>query len=437
MIVRADTLPVNQNVLNLKRLIWLYFWLLIFEGALRKWFVPQLSTPLLVVRDPVVLLLYYFALREGMFPKDLLTKCTVCLAYLFAIGGLFEAVSGSANPLPVMLFGLRTDFLHLPLIFLIPKVLEEGDIRRIGWWFLVLAAPMALLMVLQFQAPPTDFLNIGVGEGTVQLGSALGKIRPPGTFSYISGPVAFYGAVSAFLFYGFFQKGIYSTGLLFLAGGGLLSALAVSGSRSALGAVISVAIACGIGLLVQPRMLGQSVKPLLVFGALLAVLGSTQFFNDGLSVTNTRLEAASANENTAERFLSGFFTPLTYVSDIPLLGRGLGFGTNAGAAITGGGQFSFGEGEWARVLNESGPVLGLLYLLLRMMIAAHLGWMSVRAVFSSGILALALFGACALNVVDGQFGQPTTLGFTVFGAGLCLAASRVLESATNESPAGQ
>jgi hypothetical protein len=29
-----------------------YFWLLIFEGALRKWVVPGLSDPLLLARDP-------------------------------------------------------------------------------------------------------------------------------------------------------------------------------------------------------------------------------------------------------------------------------------------------------------------------------------------------------------------------------------------------
>lgn len=41
---------------SLRKLLWLYFWLLIFEGALRKWILPGLSSPLLLVRDPVALL---------------------------------------------------------------------------------------------------------------------------------------------------------------------------------------------------------------------------------------------------------------------------------------------------------------------------------------------------------------------------------------------
>jgi hypothetical protein len=51
----------------LKRWIWIYFWLLIFEGVLRKWIFPELSGPLLLIRDPVALIIYYRAYRCGKF----------------------------------------------------------------------------------------------------------------------------------------------------------------------------------------------------------------------------------------------------------------------------------------------------------------------------------------------------------------------------------
>ena len=64
--------PVVENsassLHSLRLLVWLYFWLLLWEGALRKWFFPSLSTPLLVVRDPVVLLIYAIALAKHVFP---------------------------------------------------------------------------------------------------------------------------------------------------------------------------------------------------------------------------------------------------------------------------------------------------------------------------------------------------------------------------------
>src|SRR3546814_1990531 len=51
------TMPDAYSINLLKQGIWVYFILLIFEGALRKWVLPGLATPLLVVRDPVALLL--------------------------------------------------------------------------------------------------------------------------------------------------------------------------------------------------------------------------------------------------------------------------------------------------------------------------------------------------------------------------------------------
>ena len=53
----------------LKKLFWLYFLLLIFEGALRKWILPQFSAPLLLVRDPVALWIIIEAYRTNKWPE--------------------------------------------------------------------------------------------------------------------------------------------------------------------------------------------------------------------------------------------------------------------------------------------------------------------------------------------------------------------------------
>jgi hypothetical protein len=65
---------------SLVLLIWLYFWLLIWEGALRKWIFPSLSAPLLIVRDPVVILIYAIALAQGVFPLNRFVLATIGLA---------------------------------------------------------------------------------------------------------------------------------------------------------------------------------------------------------------------------------------------------------------------------------------------------------------------------------------------------------------------
>jgi hypothetical protein len=58
----------SRMIKYIRRLLWLYLFLLIFEGAFRKWVVPEFSAPLLIVRDPVVIAIYLLALRARLFP---------------------------------------------------------------------------------------------------------------------------------------------------------------------------------------------------------------------------------------------------------------------------------------------------------------------------------------------------------------------------------
>ena len=47
LLQRVSTELVSSELTLIKKLIWLYFLLLLFEGALRKWFLPGLSQGLL------------------------------------------------------------------------------------------------------------------------------------------------------------------------------------------------------------------------------------------------------------------------------------------------------------------------------------------------------------------------------------------------------
>lgn len=418
----------SYNTGYIKYLIWLYFWLLIFEGALRKWIVPQFATPLLIIRDPIVIGAYFLAIKGGVFPRNIFTKIIIYVAFISFLGGLATVVISNGS-LPVTCFGLRTNFLYLPLIFLIPEVFTLKDIKQLGKWVLLLAFPMALLMVYQFNAPPDAFINraVGTGEGQ-QIGSALGKIRPPGTFSFITGAAQYFALVTSFFLYGLIQGKTYANWLLAIAGFALVSALAVSGSRTAIGSVAIVVVFLVAGLLIKPRLAAKSYRLLILIGIISFGIRFIPFVSEGVEVLNTRVEAADAAESSSggivSRFFDGFLGAFSNTEQIPVLGYGLGMGTNAGAAILTGraDKFLLAEGEWSRVVLESGLFLGLLYILLRIAIVSLIGKACVSSAARSSILPLLLFGACAINILNGQFGQPTTLGFAVFGGGLCLAA---------------
>ena len=191
-------LPENELIL-FKRYIYLYFFLLLFEGALRRWFLPQFSDLLMVIRDPVALYLVFKALKNNVFSSNL---------YFYAI--LIETVIsffltiliGHGNLL-VALYGARILIIHFPLIFIIGSVFDSADVMKIGKLMIFLSIPMALLIIIQFYAPQTSFVNVGLAGNIEEVGfaGANGYYRPPGTFSFISGVNLFFGMASCFVFY--------------------------------------------------------------------------------------------------------------------------------------------------------------------------------------------------------------------------------------------
>ncbi|HWB59254.1 MAG TPA: hypothetical protein VG733_07170 [Chthoniobacteraceae bacterium] len=406
---------------TLKRLLWLYFWLLIFEGALRKWFLPHLSAPLLVARDPVVLAIYALALARGIFPRNGYVMCTLILAGF----GFFASFWGMGN-LKITLFGLHADFLHLPLIFLVPRIFDFNDVKQLGKWVLVLSVPMAVLAVLQFRASPGSWINAaasGGQEGGGQLFAAIGRIRPAGVFSFVTGMVSFLTLVAAFLGRHFADNKVYPTKLVYAAMGALAVSLMVSGSRSAVASVaIVVAVLMLVGLSRGAASLGY-LKYAVLFCAAFFIMTRIPVFHEGLMVHEQRFEnGGGIHEGLVLRFWDELANSFHECAVAPPLGMGLGLGTNAGAGLLSGQrQFLLSEeGEWGRVISESGAVAGLAYIALRFAIFFHILRAALRSFRMGNSLPVLLLGATGLDLLTGQFGQPTELGFVIFTSGLCL-----------------
>ena len=407
----------------IRRLIWLYFWLLLFEGALRKWLVPGLSNALLIVRDPVVLAIYALALRDRLFPVSGFVLWTLILAAV-----CFLASFAGIGNLAVTIYGLHADFLHLPLLFLMPRVLRAEDVRKMGCALLLVSLPMALLAVKQFQGGPKSSWNVGAGgEIGGQLFAAQGKVRASGTFSFATGLATYLALSTAFLLHDLLGSRRYPRWLTFAALPALALALGVSGSRTA---VISVTIVCSLVVYIafrRPAQMQAAARfALLALVAVLALSWLAPVFNEGVAVHRERFESAGGvHDGIVVRYGQDFIAAGGALVNAPTLGLGLGVGTNVGASLLRGyREFSLGEGEWERVIMEDGPFLGVCYIALRVAMLLAVAGAALKAYRAGPILPLLLVGAGGLDLATGQFGQPTTLGFAVFSAGLALTAAR-------------
>jgi hypothetical protein len=443
--------PETPTIRNIRRLIWLYFWLLLIEGALRKWVLPQLSNPLLIVRDPVVLLIYVLAIRARVFPRNAWVLSLAIIGFL-SLAVSFIALWPYLPPDRIVLvsgFGFRANFLHLPLIFLMPRVLRPEDVKRIGWWSLLLVVPISLLMVAQFHAAPDSLLNrTASGEGEM-LTAALGKVRTAGPFSFVVGVVAYFALASGFLVWAALKRGVYKNWVLFAAGIALLIGVAASGSRSVVGACAVVVASLLLVLFLRPRAVNRFGQALLVTVVLGFFVTQTPVFKEGLDVLTTRFSNVAESEEQSiavgliSRVFEGFAESVRVFPTAPFFGYGLGIGTNAGARfLTGQNTFLLSEGEWARLILESGPILGLAFLLWRCGVVVRIGLLCLQSVRRGNILPLLLFSSSGLPLMNGQFGPPTILGFAVFTTGLALAArnaddeSEIAPAASARSPGG-
>jgi hypothetical protein len=439
--------PEEKAKHRVRQLIWLYFWLLLVEGALRKWALPRFSNPLLLIRDPVMLGIYFYAIKARVFPKNFWVVSLWVIAAFSIIATIvlarFSLISPYVPVVPiseVALYGVRTNFLHLPIIFVMASVFDEEDVKKFGWWVLFVMIPMGLVMAAQFQASPDSFINrtAGLGEAE-QLTAGGGKIRPPGTFSFISGPVFYMSMAAAFLIYGALRRTVYKNWLLISSGVALVVGIFISGSKSSVASVLLVVLAVFVILIVRPRAVNQFGWTLLIVVVGAFIVSRLPILKEGFQVLSDRFTSAAEAADTTilrgtiDRVINDFTEGFKNMGNFPLFGYGLGIGTNVGGRVlVGRPAFLLAESEWSRVLGESGPILGLAFLLWRTLFVLQLGRLSFVALRRGNLLPILLFGSGFVVLLNGQLGQPTTLGFAVLLNGLCLAAiqPRLAESET-------
>ena len=414
---------VASDYAFIKKLIWAYFVLLLFEGALRKWFLPGLSQGLLIIRDPIVVWIYYLCYAQGIFPfnNKYLQRCFQWVGLAVVLSFLINR----GHPLTIA-YGARTNLLHFPLIFIMARVLTFKDVLNFGRAFLLLALPMTWIVAQQFQADRFDTINTAAGGTGHQMMTSGDKVRASGTFSFVSGIVFYYCFTVSYIIYGFLVKGTFPKWLLYLGTSATLLAMVTAGSRAVIAECLQVLACIGFLAYFKPSEFGKIAGSIFGFSTLGLILYSqVDLFQEGLDFLTLRFEeAANVEGNPIEayftRYVDIIVAPYYYNMWTGFFGNGLGTATRAGSAL--GGGMGGAEISWSRQVLENGLLIGGLYILWRLWVFKDLMVTCISGVKRGSYLAIFLFGAAAPILLFSPFGQPTNLGFAAFGGGLCLAA---------------
>jgi hypothetical protein len=423
---------INQTAdteLLLKRGIWAYFLLIVFEGALRKWFLPFLATPLLVVRDPLAIWLLVLTWKKGLLPENGYLTTTVLVGFI----GIFTAVFLGHGNLPVAIFGARILLIHFPLVFVIGRIFSREDVVKMGIATLWIAIPMTILIALQFYSPQSAWVNRGVGgdtDGAGFDGGALGYFRPPGTFSFTNGVGGYYSLVAPYVLYFWFNRKGISLLLLVGATASLLAVIPLSISRTLLFQVVISVVFLLAATARQPKYLGNVLIAAVGVVFSIALLSTAPFFKTAVEVFTLRLDNASGAEGGIQGTLGGRYfgellLPFEQAVHQPFFGYGLGMGTNVGSMLlTGDVNFLIAEGEWGRLIGEMGPLLGILIILVRLKLCLKMAVACYKKLAENDFLPWLLLSYGLLIIPQGQWAVPTSLGFSTLVGGLIIASLR-------------
>jgi hypothetical protein len=410
----------------LKTGIWLYYFLLMFEGALRKWVAPGLSMPLLIIRDPVALWLVLLCWRERLLPKN---SFLTAMVFVTCVALLTTIFFGHGNAM-VALFGARIMLFHFPLIFVFASVFSREDVLQMGRITLMVSLPMTLLIALQFFSPETATVNKGMGGDTDGGGfpGALNFMRPPGTFSFTNGVTLFYNLAGTFIFYFWLNPKLINRLLLISATLALLASIPLSISRGLFFQVALTMIFTLLAVSRMPKYMSKMIVALVGGTIVLAFISNTDYFETAFGAFSARFETANEVEGglqgvLIDRYMGGMFGALAQSGDQPFFGYGLGMGTNVGAQLLTGKQvFLIAEGEWGRLIGEMGPLFGMTVILLRTSLTVRIAMAAYRKMTTGDLLPWILGSFGFINLAQGGWAQPTALGFCILISGLMLSS---------------
>ncbi len=214
--------------------------LIVLEGVLRKWILPQASELIYFLKDIVLFGSYfqYYGLAKKNLPQFKIDFLHIFLLLSF-LWGLFQAFNSSLGSLVVGIWGLKNYFYYVPLIWMLPDLFQsEAELKEFLRKQLVFFIPVGILGILQFFSPASSPLNsyapgLEQAGGSTALFGSSGNVRITGAFSYVNTYIPYLLFNIAILLVFLEEKlPVKKTRILIISGGLLVLNSLMTGSRT-------------------------------------------------------------------------------------------------------------------------------------------------------------------------------------------------------------
>ena len=369
----------------LRKFIYLFLLLLLFDGALRKWMFISFSAPIMMLKEILAIIICLIGLPY--FPK--MSNWEKTFFFVGVCVFITTLLFGHHNII-VAMYGCLPYWFGLPICFIIGKILNYQDLMRIGKLMIYTSILNSVLLILQFNLPVEHFLNYQGSEIDERIigysvSSLDGLFRPGGLFMHSSQNAVFQMLPLAYMLY-----------FIFLQDSGKnrkISIFALVIQIISLPFAISrTTIFCHAGILAFFFLFGLPkankmtlIKyiPLIIVG--LMILSYVPSVNEALNSMSNRFTNASQSQfddlTTAEGTLKDLYNrnivynlraliqPKTLDGeDVPFWGFGQGMSTQVGGrllSINRNAGFSLAEWDGLRIMCESGMIFGWIIIFVR------------------------------------------------------------------------
>ena len=186
------------STFNWRNLVIAALVLLVFEGVLRKWVLPQASDSVYFLKDFILLAAYFnYYSKSKIFPifinRNFNQAFTKIIFLIFGLC-LVQAFNPSLGSVLIGFFGIKNYLFYVPLIWMLTNIFfTKKDLYKFLRIYLLITIPVCILAIVQFFSPVDSPINVYAGGGGVETiatfggGGEEGAARVTGTFPYISG----------------------------------------------------------------------------------------------------------------------------------------------------------------------------------------------------------------------------------------------------------
>jgi hypothetical protein len=438
IIAAIGALGLVTAVASWQRLIWAVLFLVVCEGALRK-FLPGLQAQIYLLKDALLIAAYakFLIARPPSGKHDkaisgLRTWMLLTVSYC-----VLQLINPNSPSILVTAVGLKNYVLYMPLAFLVPYLFRSGaELENKLRLYAVVMIPFVALGLVQFSFGPEHWLNstLDWDEESLQQAPLFGtgemvRARTTGTFSYVGGYVTFL-TVMFYLAAGLIVGSKWAVqgnrlviGMLTLT----LAAMFTTGSRTPFyGAAATAPIILWIWAAKGMISARQLIRSVVMCGVVLVIV---QFLAPG--AIDAYQDRVAHAYDTGTRLLSPFVELYGAIETSPIIGLGMGSAHASSMSIMQTLdpwwlQGNIFEVETARVTQEIG-VIGFLLIygcriwLLVKAISLAMCFRTPLYVTLSSVIAGFFFQSIYLFVVN----NPTAGIYYWFSAGLLFAMCRL------------